>query len=150
MCLYTNKNIEKSNKKIACYKVVKYNKKEDRYFTPYRNCVIDSKVVNGEEAMEVIGDTGLVPSIWSDYRKVAERGFIHCFVNKQDAFSERNYWINNITNNNFEVKIFECVIPEDTEYVNGFFIVTDPAFNEIKYKSIAARKIKFVKEIDIK
>lgn len=150
MCLYTNKNIEKSDKKITCYKVIKYNKKENTYFTPYKFCGIDSKVVNGEEPMEAIGDAGLVPSIWSDYKMVAEGGFIHCFAKKNDALIEYNYWDSKISNNNVVVKIFECEVPKNTEYATGDFVVNAPNFDEIKYKSIAARKIKFVKEINVK
>jgi hypothetical protein len=165
MCLITKNKLTNSGKEeIVCYKVLEYNRIYGHYKTPYFPMVVDQDTIKGKKQLKAENYHGdkkvkLRAKLWNadEYRakkakvydknaKTAEAGFIHTFKNLEDAKAEVETW--HKCGNTF--KIFECVIPKNTLYVEGNYFYG--SFGEVckdlnGLKTFASTRIKFIKEV---
>ena len=153
MCLFTNNEIETSDKKITCYKVLDYNTDTHEYLTPYQGQTISDEIMRGKELMYAEPLNPRYPLLRNCvhirfYKSVCDIGFVHCFTRLSDAVKEYEFWRKqDYKGKNTLVKIFECEVPENTEYVIGDFVYSVNNDGEHCCGSIAARQVKFVREI---
>lgn len=123
MCLQTIETKERiAETDIVCYKVLRMLD-DGRFVTPFIGKKVSSKVLCGKRLFK--------PSFFSIkdirnviYFKEIRRGYIHVYGSPyQTLFSNE--------------KLFKCIIPKGTRYWNDNF-----------YSEYAARKIRFVEEMN--
>ena len=157
MCLVTNQSQSKiASKDITCYKVLLKLENEIsntvfyvspvRHFTYFSNRTdLNNKVFKAEKAywLENSPDDDLKPT-YIDNEPVSyelNSGFFHMYKDYDSA-------VKAIKSSPLEsYVIFECVIPKDSRYYEGF--TSFPSFpnNLSFYPSIAADKLKFIKQL---
>ena len=153
MCLYTNNEIETSDKKITCYKVLAYRADTHEYLTPYQGQIISDEIIRGKKLMYAEPLNPTYPLLRNFvhqqfYKSVCDIGFVHCFIRLSDAIKEDEFWCKQeCKGKNVLVKIFECEVPNNTEYIIGDFVYSVDNGGEHCCGSIAARQLKFVREI---
>ena len=132
MCLIaTNKKPKKSKENVVCYKIL--DKIGDTYKTPWQRCLITNEMLNGEESFKPDADE--IPNVGT--RKSG--GYIHSVNGYEEAqrlLDTLKRMFSDLIKNPV---IFECVIPKDTEYFEGF--------DNNYYSGFASNELKFVKEI---
>lgn len=157
MCLLTNdKKVKIATEPITCYKVVQIVANEYIY-TPYRGEKISKEHLMGLLPFKAYGkpvihfnrffkddkcNFGLGCSdTFHNNKYRIDKGFIHCFLNKNDAL--------NIKNNCFtqQRRVYEVEIPKGVRYVTGKY-GCDSGYNSKanEYETIAAAEIIFKKK----
>ena len=157
MCLVTNQSQSKiASKDITCYKVLLKLENEIndtvfyispvRHFTYFSNRTdLNNKVFKAEKAywLENSPDDDLKPT-YIDNEPVSyelNSGFFHMYKDYDSA-------VKAVKSSPLEsYVIFECVIPKSSHYYEG--ITSFPSFpnNLFLYPSIAADKLKFIKQL---
>lgn len=138
MCLYTKNVLQKAEKDIECYKVLKHyiglEYSINIFCTPWTNTF-----VNINATFRAVGRDTL--STNDDKTFIYSEGFIHIFKSIKDAIYYMEILDKSKNNSNIKYEIYKCIIPKDTLYVEG-----KTASNRDSY---ASKKIKFIEEIVI-
>ena len=157
MCLITKQSKSKiASEDITCYKVLLKLENENndtvfyispvRYFTYFSNRTdLDNKVFKAEKAYWLENYPGDdLKQTYIDNEPVSyelNSGFFHMYKDYDSA-------VKAVKNASIEsYVIFECVIPKDSRYYEGF--TSFPSFpnNLSLYPSIASDKLKFIKQL---
>jgi uncharacterized protein YwgA len=116
--------------------------------TPFQNVFIDKNVIEGKEDFVANGKEYIL-GIYEPYtkeiisykKKMIGEGFIHTFARYGDAkifqykySAKRAYY-----QNDFKCRIYQCYIPQGTEYYEGTTENGSPSF--------AAKRIRFVEKV---
>lgn len=141
MCLKTKSyNPQIAQEDIKCYKVLKYERYNKKYFTPFNGILVSDAIINGVANFWAKGEKNVLPSRYGKKKFSSYNvggGFIHTYKEYDDKIKHqyRSYMWN-------EYAVFECIIPTGAIYYEG----ND---DNTQVKSYASNCIKFVKRIDI-
>lgn len=152
MCTLTNQTKFLTAKKPrTCYKALMHC--SSRSYTPVQMVPIKCSCLSGNEDFVAIGTPSLMPTSivgntdvgWmKHYKNFIERGFIHCFIKKEDACK----FGREAQGHYSTAEIWEVEVPEGAQYitgVNGYDYDENNPFNMLP--TIAAERIKFIKRV---
>ena len=132
MCLYTREKRKIATEDILCYKVLLHDMSGGYYVSPYARTykwdINSGKVVAAKgkisceplREFDAVGNPG--PYITSEKTRTVNEGCFHTFKSFSDAVRFTKYdsplakW-----DTDYEMEIFECVIPKGTVYYHGMF-----------------------------
>ena len=157
MCLLTNsEKLKVAKKPIKCYKLVVLDAVSVIYLSLVQRSYIPDSVIQGEKNYIAVGSgTISKPEFrfgpgyknWLGKKYCLNAGYIHCMSNKEDALKFCRYYIDE----DADIHLFEVEVPENIEYargVNGYSLTNNHPLNGLNV--IAAKEIKFIKEIEWK
>jgi hypothetical protein len=133
MCLITDRGKWMvADDDIVCYKVLRLNRKNNHFYTPFRNTLVSDAIVEGKREFVADGIAEFMPhahdNLGIPVGYSVGVGAIHTYANREVAKSH--------IGPNETVR--KCVIPKGTEFVYGH--------DNFRYEGFAAKKIKFVNE----
>lgn len=131
MCLISKSKIKKSNESVKCYKIL--DDTGTVYKTPWQRYAVNDDIVNGKETLKPENDCENVN------KDIIRDGFIHSidgYENAKIVLGITKRMFSDIIKN---PKLFECEIPENTEYFYGE--------DNNHYKGYASKELKFIKEV---
>ena len=135
MCLLSNRKTLKTAKEdIKCFKrfeFFQYGGDNIAFRTPYLFAPVPNDVMLGKQEYFAVGDLNIEENgteLYSPYkyRYRIYGGVIHCYLNQKDAIAQQCS----------DEIVVECIIPNGTEYIEGY--------DCYGVKSISAKKIKVV------
>lgn len=112
---------------IVCYKVLRLNRKNNCFYTPFRHTLVSDAILEGKHEFVANGTAEFIPRILFGEFAVGI-GAIHTYANREVA---KRYIGPDET-------IRKCIIPKGTEYVFGH--------DDFNCDGFAAKMIKFVNE----
>jgi hypothetical protein len=110
---------------IVCYKVLRLNRENNHFYTPFRNTLVPYAVLEGKR--DFVAD-GIVEFSASHGFFTVRMGAIHVYTEREVAMKHIGP----------DETVRKCVIPKGTEFVFGY--------DDFNCCGFAAKKIKFIKE----
>jgi hypothetical protein len=127
MCLITDRTKWMvADDDIVCYKVLRLNRKNNYFYTPFRNTLVSNAIVEGKREFVADGIAEFMPRGLSGF--AIGMGAIHVYTSEHEAKKHIGP----------DETIRKCIIPKGTEFVHGHDDFLSDCF--------AAKKIKFVNE----
>lgn len=131
MCLISKSKIKKSNESVKCYKIL--DDTGTIYKTPWQRYAVSDDIVNGKETLKPETDCENVN------KEAIKEGFIHSIEGYENAIVVLGIIKRMFPELIKNPKLFECEIPENTEYFQG----RDNNY----YKGYASKELRFIKEV---